>query len=115
MFSKTKAKHFALGLALALALAAAPQALAGPAFGSDLGDTFAGFFADVWQSVVSLVGANDDANFGPLVGPNGEPLVEPNFGPVATPNGSEAGGDSEPADEIGPWLIPDGLQTAKGG
>lgn len=112
MFSKTNAKHFALGLALALALVAAPQTLAGPTFGGDVGSTLVGFFANVWQSVVSLVGADDDANFGPWVGPNGEPVDEPGFGPVAAPNGVVSG---DPQDETGAGVIPNGLDGDESG
>lgn len=121
MFSKTKAKRFALGLALALALAAAPQALAVPSGSAGLGGAVYGWLADLWQSVSSLVGTHDEAEFGPVVGPNGPPQgnfgpwVGPNgeptdFGPVATPNGLS----SDSAGETGPWALPDGDRAHAG-
>ena len=104
MFSKTKAKSFALGLALVLALTAAPQALAGPSLGGDLGSAVYGFIAQIWQSLSSVVGPQEEADFGPLVGPNGLSRAETS-GPMVIPNGVS----SEADEKSGPGQIPNGL------
>lgn len=106
MFSKTKAKHFALGLMLTLALAVAPQALAGPTFGGDVGGTVVGFFADLWQSVLSFVGDDDSENFGPLATPNASESGD-DLGPMVIPNGDHCS-QKDPGQELGPMQIPNG-------
>ena len=102
MSSKTKAKSFALGLALVLALTSTPQALAGPSLGGNLGGAVYGFFSEIWQSLSSVIGPQEEAAFGPMVGPTGE--AGNDFGPVATRNGLS----SEAASEIGAGIIPNG-------
>lgn len=103
-------KRFVLVLTLVLTLAAAPPALAGPAFGGDIGTSLYGWIADLWHTVTRAV-AGDEEELGPLIIPNGaRSETGAEFGPMVIPNGSA----SDSGDEFGPWVIPNGSQSSTG-
>lgn len=122
MFSKTIAKSLALGLALVVALAAAPQVLAGPALGDDLGGEVYGFLTDVWRSLARVIGAQDGVRPEPTVVPDRGEAERPSLLAVSDGRASDTqgeldataqphglGGESEPPeDEFGPGVIPNG-------
>ena len=120
MFSKTRATQLTLCLALVLTLGVAPQALAGPNLGGDIGE----LFADLWHRAVSWVGGHGDA-FGSPADLDVKPLDQSGVGPGVSPSSSASSGDGgglrtvppaghdspedeDPVEEYGPYIIPNG-------
>ena len=71
--------------------------------------TVVGFFADLWQGVVGIVGTTDDATLGPVIGATDTASDEASFGPGVVPSGKESETEGEdPGDEYGPYIVPNG-------